>query len=67
MYESANYGAEVLIPFPNHLFSSDEDKHAALAYNACFDAVAFMKPIVRLLLEGKHYKGGYLMLKAKPG
>ena len=53
LYEGVDYGGQILVPFPHRLFSCEENKLAALTYSACDDAVAFMRDIVRLILQGK--------------
>lgn len=52
LYEG-EYGRDILIPFPYHLFQSEEDKHAALTYCKCSVAVAFMHKIIEGFLKGK--------------
>lgn len=38
--------------FPAELFGTTEDKHAALTYLTCNDALAYLQPMIQYLLKG---------------
>ena len=49
-----NYGSrQLLAPFPNALFTSKEDKEAALTYLTCSDTLDHFHLLTRHLLEGE--------------
>ncbi|KAL8690945.1 MAG: hypothetical protein Q9218_003721 [Villophora microphyllina] len=52
LYEGQYADNQFLVLFPHHLFSSEDDKNRALAYNACTDSTAFMHYLVKAFLEG---------------
>lgn len=41
-----------LVPFPDHLFRQERDKQAVLVFLTCTDALAYMYPLIALMLKG---------------
>lgn len=52
LYQGKN-DPNLLMPFPGKLFSSEEDKHAALTVLACDNALGFVYVILKTMLPGQ--------------
>lgn len=53
IYEAESETTDILFDFPDHLFSTEDDKKAMLAWRACDDGLVRLRAIIAQCFEGR--------------